>query len=127
MVENSGAFVNMTPQSLGMMSDDRVGKKLTRRSTSEGSNGGLSAFVTLISKSTVGSLSCLSTLLHKFFKAVEEEEEEDVETDSSDECRDRSMLDDFEDDDDDDDALYSNSSLRLICRNTFTAAFANPK
>ena len=50
--ENSGALVNMTPQSFGM--SDRDGKKLTRRSTSEGSNGGLSALVTLISKSTVG-------------------------------------------------------------------------
>mmetsp|Transcript_34572 Transcript_34572/g.51815 ORF Transcript_34572/g.51815 Transcript_34572/m.51815 type:complete len:149 (-) Transcript_34572:65-511(-) len=114
--ENRGAFVNMTPQSFGM--SDRVGKKLTRRSTSEGSSGGLSALVTLISKSTVGSYSCLSTVSHKFFKA--DDDEEDVENDSSDEYRDRSILDDG------DTSLQSFSSARLICRNAATAALANP-
>ncbi len=101
------------------MMSNRVGKKLTRRSTSEGSNGGLSGLVTLSSKRTVGSLSCLSTLLHRFFSAVEDEEE-DVDIDSSDECRDRSMLDE------DEDSLYSFASLCLICRNAFTAALAKP-
>ena len=50
--ENSGALVKMTPQSFGM--SDRDGKKITRRSTSDGSHASLSAFVRIISNSTVG-------------------------------------------------------------------------
>ena len=62
----------------------------------------------------------LSTLDHIFFNA-DDDVEEVVENDSSDEYRDRSMLDD-----DDNDSWHSFSSVRLICCNALTAALANP-
>ena len=97
--ENNGAFVNITPQSFGILSTGNNEKKLIRRSTSEGSNGGLSALVTLISKRTVGSyvLSvCWSTVSHTFFKIANDDDEDDEEdafdaNDSSDEYRELSF------------------------------------